>query len=157
VCPRQIATLAREAERSFAAQANQQVSENAIDIVEATLNRRSMQPLKAALLFRFESSLDTVMEDTAIVNQVEEFLKHHTSKGPREKTSQDAVDAVLVTLTFEKNCSAENIAKRVGMGKGAVQNCKKRSIDMILSGHHFLPSEREKRKDSVKEPAEAGK
>jgi hypothetical protein len=62
---------------------------------------------------------------------------------------------VLVALTFEQNCLAEKIAKRVGMGKGAVQSCKKRSIDMILSGHHFLPSERKKRKDSVKKPAEA--
>jgi hypothetical protein len=94
---RQIATLAKDMERFIAEQANH-VSENAADIVEATLNKRLMRPIKDKLLLRFKSSMDTVMEDTAIVNQVEEFLTNHTSKGTREKTSQDAVDAVLVEL-----------------------------------------------------------
>jgi hypothetical protein len=76
-----------------------------------------MLPLKAALLSRFEPSLDT-----AIVDQVEKFLEHHTSKGPHNKVSQDAVDAVLVTLTCENDCSVEKSADRVGMGKVAVQN-----------------------------------
>jgi hypothetical protein len=41
------------------------------------------------------------------------------------------------------------------MNKGAIQHYKKKLIDMISSGQHSLPSERRKRKYSVKEPAEA--
>jgi hypothetical protein len=51
--------------------------------------------------------------------------------------------------------SVNKIVERVGMGKSAVQKCKKRSSAKISNGQHFFPSERKKRKDSVKEPAEA--
>jgi hypothetical protein len=86
---RQIRSITRDTERFIAA--------------HASLGRdfegqfkKPMESVKFALLSIFKEQ----SEETNMIYRAVKFLAHHDSKGTRPKEARDAVDAVLVALSF---------------------------------------------------------
>jgi hypothetical protein len=129
ISSRQMMNISWDTERFLGAHARLD-PQRAAELLKATLEKKSMVSVKYALLSMFEEE----SEETKMIDGAVKFLAHHDSKGTRAKEEQDAVDAVLVALSFGENCSSKMIAERVGMGIKAVGICKRRANEMISSG-----------------------
>jgi len=93
--------------------------------------------------------------DSAIVDNVRDFLQLHKVSGTKHEAEQHAVDAVLVAACFNRTVAANKLAQRLGFSRS---DKMARSLDWAQTiretpGLKFVPKERKIRSDSRRDPA----
>lgn len=118
-------------------------------VMKMLLKRKGMRGVAEDLKLE-----QTPKAEDSICNGIKDFLAIHNAQGSRPKHEQDAVDAVMTAVCFNKSAPLSQIGDRLDVPASKLRAiCRGQVQEMKSTGEKFKPKERKRRSDCYREEA----